>query len=256
MLAFEHIAACFPEMAEDPYSPPEPPEPGWPNTGGGSLVAPEVSRRVRSILDGVEREAAQLRNDAREEARRYLEQARRYVDGMVAERQGRIAALSDEIIARSEVVLGRLDEAAPVRQGFDNLVRALGDAAERLADEVEDMRFGNVGPPPYWQSTPAAPSSFEQGEHETRYEEMQPAPDAWPAPEGEPPEAGAEQPSEPSTPSDEIRKLAMQMAGAGHTRGSVAGYLRDQVGLPVDDELLDGIFGEGSADDSRVDWAG
>ncbi len=135
---------------------PPPPAPDWPGAGAGSLVAPEVSRRVRSILDGVEREASQLRADAREEARRYLEHARRHVDGLVAERQTRIAGLSDELIRRAQVVLGRLEEAGPVREGFDNLVRSLGDAAERLAGEIEELHLGQSVAPPYWSATPGA----------------------------------------------------------------------------------------------------
>jgi ElaB/YqjD/DUF883 family membrane-anchored ribosome-binding protein len=93
-------------------------------------MAPEISRRVGSILDAVEREAARLREESREEAARYAESARRHVDGLVAERQHRIAELSDELIAKSEAVVARLDDAAPVRQGFENLVRALGAPPE------------------------------------------------------------------------------------------------------------------------------
>ena len=100
-------------------------------------IAPEVSRRVSSILDAVEREAGRLRGEATDEAQRYLDYSRRRADELVAERQRRIAELSDEIIGKSEAVVGRLEDAAPVRQGFDNLVRALGDAAERLAQEAE-----------------------------------------------------------------------------------------------------------------------
>ena len=99
----------------------------------------EISRRVGSILDAVEREAQRLRAEAREEADRYLEDAQRRADDLVAERQRRIAALSDELIAKAEAVVGRLDDAAPVREGFENLVRALGDAAERLARETTEV---------------------------------------------------------------------------------------------------------------------
>jgi hypothetical protein len=107
---------------------------------GDPGIAPEVSRRVSSILDAVEREAAHLRGEARDEAAQYLEYSRQRADELVAERQRRIAALSDEIIAKAETVIGQLDDAAPVRAGFESLVRALGDAAERLSREADAGR--------------------------------------------------------------------------------------------------------------------
>lgn len=123
-----------PENEDDQRSPVgEPADPLSPSAG----IAPEVSRRVSSILDAVESEAGRLRGEAVDEAQRYLDFSRRRADELVVERQRRIAELSDEIIAKAEAVVGRLEDAAPVREGFDNLVRALGDAAERLAAEAE-----------------------------------------------------------------------------------------------------------------------
>ncbi len=81
-------------------------------------MAPEISRRVGSILDAVEREAARLRDDAQAEAARYSENARRRADDLVEERRRRIAELSDELVAKSEAVVARLDDAAPVRAGL------------------------------------------------------------------------------------------------------------------------------------------
>ena len=137
------------------------PPPQQPENGPGSAdanlgMAPEISRRVASILDAVEREAARLRAEARDEAMRYSEEARRHADGLVAERQRRIAVLSDELVAKSEAVVARLDDAAPVRQGFENLVRALGDAAERLAHEraASEEEFA----PPAFPGSATAPA--------------------------------------------------------------------------------------------------
>jgi hypothetical protein len=124
-------------------------------------IAPEVSRRVSSILDAVEREAAHLRGQARDEAAQYLDYSRQRADELVAERQRAIAALSDEIMAKAETVIGQLDDAAPVRAGFESLVRALGDAAERLSQEAgaseasfQPPPFESVHPP---SAQPAAP---------------------------------------------------------------------------------------------------
>lgn len=254
---------------EPPQDPPAPPS--WPEPSAGSPAASEVSHRVRGILDAVEREAERLRHDAREEAGRYLEQARQYVDGLVAERQARISALTDEIISRSETVLGRLEEAAPVRLGFENLVRALGDAAERLADEVEGMHLGSVPAPPYWQTTPAVPGSAAATGHQAHQPlPPMPHPQAQPQPQAAPPPppsqyhppayppagppAGGFAPARPGA-GQEICNLALQMAGAGRTRGEVETYLREQIGLALASEVLDGIYGAGSATDARVPWA-
>ena len=81
-------------------------------------MASEISRRVGSILDAVENEAARLREEARAEAARYSENARRQADDLVAERQRRIAELSDELVAKSEAVVARLDDARPVEAGL------------------------------------------------------------------------------------------------------------------------------------------
>jgi F0F1-type ATP synthase membrane subunit b/b' len=109
--------------------------------GSGEPAAAAISRRVAAILDDVEREATQIRGEAREDAARYRERARVEADALLAERRQRIAELSDELIAKSEAVIGRLDHAAPVREGFEQLVRRLGDAADQLAGEIGDARI-------------------------------------------------------------------------------------------------------------------
>lgn len=141
-------------MNEEDQAPPPPASSGSADPGLGG--AAEISRRVGSILDAVEREAAQLRDEARGDAGRYLEHAKRRADGLVAERQRRIAEISDELLTKAEAVVARLDDAAPVRQGFENLVRALGDAAERLSHETA-AGGADFEPQPYRESA-AAPA--------------------------------------------------------------------------------------------------
>lgn len=149
---------------------PQPPGAGSGSASDNPGIAPEVSRRIASILDAVEREATSLREEARAEAVRYVEQARLHADGLVAERQRRIAELSAELIGKSEAIISRLDDAAPVRQGFENLVRALGEAAERLS-QVTDPPPDAYRPPPYPPPAAApAPQTPQVEPHQRAYE--------------------------------------------------------------------------------------
>lgn len=212
--------------------------------------AADISRHVSSILDAVEREAARLREEARAEAAGYLADARRRADDLVAERQRRIAELSDELIAKSDAVIARLDDAVPVRQGFENLVRALGDAAERLAREAD---HGGVEfePPPFGARPPVAARS-------------QTAPPAQP-----PPIHPARAPAAPGwrglggtpapTPTgwserDKARAAAIQMAAAGATRAAVAEHLHRAFALVDPGTVLDEVFGPGSDATAQVPW--
>ena len=173
-----------------------------------AAMAPEISRRVGSILDAVEREASRLRDEAQAEAARYGENARRHADGLVAERQRRISELSDELIAKSEAVVARLDDAAPVRQGFENLVRALGDAAERLSHESEAARGDFAAPPFHEGARPQPPEMPPQQPPAYRPAPQQPPapavpsqhrPPPRPIPFADPPAYG-EQPPPPPPP--------------------------------------------------------
>jgi hypothetical protein len=101
---------------------------------------------VNTMIGSVEREAAEIRRDAEQgirerwraveaEAGRYLDDAKRVADGMVAERQQRIGRLSDGLIERADSLTRGMDEAERVRRQFDDFVRALSEAANRIAGE-------------------------------------------------------------------------------------------------------------------------
>jgi hypothetical protein len=144
---------------------------------------------VASILDAVEREADRLREEARAEAARYTAEAKAYADGLVAERQRRIAEVSAELLSKSEAVVARLDDAAPVRQGFENLVRALGDAAERLAHEP-GVRGHEFAPPPFHDVGVPGPQQAAPAQ-------QQPPPQPQPAYQPQPQQPPAYQPQQP-----------------------------------------------------------
>lgn len=225
-----------------------PPE-GTPDSPGGSM-APEVSHRVSAILDAVEQEAARLREDAREQAQAYVEDARRRADELVAERRGRIAELSDELVAKSEALVDQLAEAAPVRQSFENLVRALGEAADRLSEEVE-RTAPDFEPPAFGDRQDATPPADPQAPT------AQGSAPASPAPPTPPPSADvrAEAPIGPApNQPDSVRTIAIQMAGAGWTRYDVGKHLQQSLGVGDTEPILEEIFGSGSPDDARVPW--
>jgi hypothetical protein len=304
------------------------PDPGPDPSAGGTApfrsgIAPEVSRRVSAILDAVEAEAAQLREDAREEARRYLDYSRRRGDALLAERQRRISELSDELMSKAEAVVGRLDDAAPVRENFENLVRALGATAARLSEEAEGTRpeweppafhdeaVAESQPPPV--GTPPAvenpgidpPAVAGSGAPDPGFTTSGPAygtppgpafppaatpqppaqgPPAGPAPpqQGPPEPAGgqphpsthAREPAQPAPVSplpggaqaemrrttgdvgrsavDDARLIAIQMAASGRTRRQVREDLNSVMGVTDTGQLLDEIFGAGSAEDARA----
>lgn len=277
-------------MSDEETAPQTQDPPATDESASAPALASEISRRVGAILDAVEREAARLREEARADAARYLEDARIQADTLVAERRQRIAALSDELVAKSEAVVSRLDDAEPVRDGFENLVRALGDAAERLAHEAES----EPELPPRPASHPAgdpipAPAAPEQAR--PAFAEPVPAaadpassqPPAFsapppPAPQQSPPpgpvQAGGhfeEQPQPARAPSpagfaqprgsswrelDDARVIAIQMATAGSTRAEVGDHLRRTLGVPDPSRTLDEVFGSGTGAGDRVPWTG
>ena len=223
------------------------------------------------------RSSARLNGCARRRARRRAATSSTRscrADGLVAERQRRIAAVSDELLAKAEAVVGRLDDAAPVRDGFENLVRALGDAAERLARETE-VRGGAFEPEPFHEvayaparpeepaaapvSATARPSGFAQPARppepatETR-------PPAQPSPaQPHPARAPSSAPSRPSPPSnwrqiDDARMVAIQMATTGATRAGVREHLNHALGIVDTAAILDEIFGAGTGEDAQVPW--
>lgn len=122
--------------------------PTWP--GEGKAVAAEVAERLRSILADAESAAEAIRHQADQDAQarrraaetdalKIIEDARREAERFLADRIHRVSALSDEILERGQSVVERLDEAEQVRGELADLVRALGETAARLANEVRSM---------------------------------------------------------------------------------------------------------------------
>ena len=260
----------------------EPEQVGTPSPGGEPASsaggAAEISRRVGAILDAVEREAQRLRDDARAEATAYLENAQRLADDLVEERRRRIAAVSDELLAKSEAVVARLDDAAPVRHGFESLVRALGDAAERLAHDTggaastaEPSGPGDAppaqppppapapspGPPATYGAPPPEPPPPEPPDHTARpagpsrsHPARSPSAPGWQA-HRRPSEGAPEPPPAQGDP----RVFATQMAAGGAKRSAVRVYLDRAFAVADATAILDEVFGAGTGEDARAPWA-
>ena len=77
-------------------------------------------------------EAARIRHEAEE----YADAARRRADAFAEARIRRIRELSDRLIATAETVDRRFGEALSVKEQLDDLVAALGAAADRVAREA------------------------------------------------------------------------------------------------------------------------
>ena len=113
-----------------------------PTPAGGDFaaLAPDLTRRIGTILDAVQREADKMLDEARGEAQRHVEVGKRQADGLLADRQRRIAALSDTLIERTEAVVAQLEETALVRESFGRLLRALSAAADEVTTRSRRRR--------------------------------------------------------------------------------------------------------------------
>lgn len=80
-------------------------------------------------------DAARIRAQAEREAAAYVDAARRRADAFAEERIARLRELSDRLIATAETVESRFADATVVKRQLDDLVAALGAAAERVAVE-------------------------------------------------------------------------------------------------------------------------
>jgi hypothetical protein len=192
-------------------------------------VSTELGERVRAIVAAAESMAGAMREDAEqyaearrreadEEAARRLREAREHADRLVQERLLRMSELSDSIVARAEGVLDRLGEAEEVRRQLDDLVRSLGETANRVSSEVTG---GEEQHPMADQVRPLPPPD-------------QPRPPLRPV--ESPPQAERDEHME------NARLVALQMAVAGRSREEVAAHLREAFSVEEPEPILDQIF--------------
>ncbi|MGI8460437.1 MAG: hypothetical protein ACR2OC_02200 [Solirubrobacterales bacterium] len=272
-----------PGQQEAYYPPPAEGRVEWATEGLGARVneiVDAVEREAAKLRQEAESEAAQVRYQAQEEARRYVDQARHQAESLVARRMERIQEISDVLMARAEEVLERLDYAVPVKTGFENLVRALGETAERLAnqdysefaepswDEVRSAPAQQTPEPPYspqsatgapppqpGYASPATATGYAADPAGSPPQPPQPPPVEYANPSGPPPQVPLPQGAGPGWQElDGAHRIAIQMAAAGSTRGEVEAHLV-HAPEPARASVLDEIFGPGSPAETRVPWA-
>lgn len=91
-------------------------------------------------------DAARIRAEAEREAAAYVDAARRRADAFAEARIARLRELSDRLIATAETVERRFEDAAVVKRQLDDLVTALGAAAERAARDTGPENASPPGP--------------------------------------------------------------------------------------------------------------
>src|SRR5256714_13197559 len=114
-------------------------------TGASARVGEVLSKaeaRARSIRDEAERDAGALVGAARDDAARVTEDARRAAGAAARERAREISALRASIAARAGSLVSGLEGGELTAARLDELVAALGEAADRLLEEVA----GDVAP--------------------------------------------------------------------------------------------------------------
>ena len=90
-------------------------------------------------------DVAEAHQDAariRAEAEAYADATRRRADAVAEARIRRLRELTDRLIATAETVDGRFGDALEVKTQLDDLITALGVAADRVAREVLDGEEG------------------------------------------------------------------------------------------------------------------
>ena len=255
-----------------PWGGPDPRDPGVASdiTARVGDLLERAEARAREVREHAERSAREARRTARHEAEHIAQEARRAAAAAARERVREISELRASIAARAGTLVEGLEGGELTAARLEELVAALGEAADRVLEEVADADE-RAARPGAGESAPAdapvAPAEpplrvpsfrapfparaatevFERqgangtepdrvGVAEQAATETGPAPISDPLPEGVP---IARKPRRRSNP----RFAAVMMAIQGSDREEVAAFLAREHGLDDADELLDDVFG-------------
>jgi len=200
---------------------------------GGILAKAET--RAKVVLEQSEQFATETRRTARREADQVAEDARRAAEAAARARVGRISELRASIAARAGSLVEGLEGGELTAARLEELVDALGEAADRILDDV------GAGDSPTRPSRTAIPAERREDgwAHSAELDRRDPASIADPIPEGAP---IARRPGRSNA-----RAAAVLMAIQGIDRDEVARRLASEHGLAESDELLDDVFGRADA---------
>lgn len=198
----------------------EPPQSEW------RQAVTMATERVQLIIDAAERVAAGIREDAEEQAARYVDDARRRAEELTSDRIRLISQTSDSL----------LEQARNVKAQSEELLSALQDAAAKITAAASDVS-PTIEPPAGQPGGTAAP----RPNGRTRPNETSaPAPE-WP-PEGDSPPPPPEQ-VEGGRANGDPWLLATQMAVAGADPAQIEERLRE-VGVEDPRPILDRVLSD------------
>jgi hypothetical protein len=96
----------------------------------------DATRYETEVRARADADAHQLRVNAEAEVERYLADARARIDSYANERLSAISGLTDRLIEHTDKLQERFEAAETVRRQLYDLIAAIGEAAERLAEET------------------------------------------------------------------------------------------------------------------------
>ena len=199
----------------------EPPEPQVP--------VHDAAKYVESIIEAAERAAAQIRDDAESEARRYLEEYKRRVDDLVKER----TRATDTLVEQA----GKAK--AQYEKFLDSVNSALDRAPKQTNGTERSERGGDPLAPPVEQPRGMLDRVPGLGRGEDRTAVADARPERDPAP---PNNRGVTRGGfRPRAQGNAPRDLAAQMAAAGSSKKAIAERLRDEYGIEDPSDVLDGL---------------
>jgi hypothetical protein len=215
-------------------------------------ILERAESRAREIRERAERSADEMRRTARHEAEGIAKEARRAAAAAARERVREISELRASIAARAGSLVEGLEGGELTAARLDELVAALGQAEERVLDEVggeaarrpaaderepqaEEREGAPAGP-----AASAATGAPAAGPATPSGDAPAPAPITHSLPEGAP---IAKRPKRTSS----ARFAAVMMAIEGSGRAEVADFLAREHGLADASDLLDEVFGRADA---------
>lgn len=101
-----------------------------------------MTAETATPIQDAEREAAAIRAQAEADATAIVSEARERADAFAQARIERVRELTDRLVATAENVERRFGDALGIKDQLDDLIGALGDAAQRAAHDHQTTSRG------------------------------------------------------------------------------------------------------------------